>query len=313
MRFPAEWERHSGTLMMFPVFWQNGSLAVAREHYLRAAEAIATFEPVTMIANSSETVLARQSGVDVLELPHDDAWARDICPTFVLDGGAVTAVNWKFNAWGGKYPKWDLDDDIPRRFCERGKIPLVNAPLVLEGGGIHTNGAGTLLTTAECLLHPNRNPDLSQREIETQLKAFTGADRVVWLPYGLHDDTETDGHVDNVCCFAAEDTVLLHREDGERGDANLRVLKDAGLRVVELPKPQDVNLPAASYVNFYLCNGAVIAPKFDVPSDARAAAILREMFPAREVVQIYGLEILRGGGNIHCITQQIPEAYLCET
>jgi agmatine deiminase len=245
-------------------------------------------------------------GVRVVELPHDDAWARDNGPTFVFDEiGGLTAVNWQFNAWGEKYPFWALDNQVPRRFCDSRDIPVLDAPLVLEGGSIHTNGAGVLLTTAECLLNPNRNPGLTQAEIERHLKHFTGADTVLWLPYGVPGD-ETDGHVDNVCCFVSEDTVLLYWDGSRRSRANEAVLEKAKLQVVRLPAPQGVNLPAASYVNFYIANGAVVAPALGVSADRAAHELLADLFPDREILPLPSLEILRGGGNIHCVTQQIP-------
>jgi agmatine deiminase len=308
---PAEWEPHGGTLMEYPVFWKNGDLDAARAEYAAVARAIARFEPVYMLANPGEEAASARSLLDggdvrVAELPHDDAWARDNGPTFVFDeAGDLIAVNWQFNAWGEKYPFWTLDNQVPRRFCDPRDIPVLDAPLVLEGGSIHTNGAGALLTTAECLLNPNRNPGLTQGEIERHLKYFTGADTVLWLPYGVPQD-ETDGHVDNVCCFVRDDAVLLYWDGSRRSLANEAVLEKANLHVIHMPAPAGVNLPAASYVNFYIVNGAVAAPAFGVPGDRAARELLAGLFQDREILSLPSLEILRGGGNIHCVTQQIP-------
>jgi agmatine deiminase len=173
--------------MEFPVFWKPDGLDSARASYAKVAAAISRFERVVVIANPGDEAKAARrllpGEAEVLELPHDDAWARDNCPEFALDeSGSLCAVDWKFNAWGMKYPNWELDDAVPKRLCDLWGIPRTEAPLVLEGGSVHTNGEGTLLTTAECLLNPNRNPEASKERIEACLKELFGASRVVWLP-----------------------------------------------------------------------------------------------------------------------------------
>jgi agmatine deiminase len=275
-----------------------------------------------MIATPENASLARKlcgDAVTVLPLPHDDAWARDNCPTFVkTPDGALAAVDWRFNAWGGKYPTWELDDDVPRRLCEAWSIPRADAPIILEGGSIHTNGAGTLITTSECLLNPNRNPALSQSDIERVLREYLGLSRVIWLPYGIDGD-ETDGHVDNVCCFIGENTVLTQWTDDTRDvnfsryRENAEVLTAHGVAIGKITAPPALynggERLSASYVNFVFTNGGVVMPVFGgIASETDAAAIakMRALFPDREIVAVNTLEILKGGGNIHCVTQQIP-------
>ncbi|MDR0904997.1 MAG: agmatine deiminase family protein [Oscillospiraceae bacterium] len=320
--FPAEWEPHRAMLMEFPVFWKSGDIAAARRSYAEVARTIACFEPVTMIATPENADLARElcgETVEVLPLPHDDAWARDNCPTFVkTSGGALAAINWHFNAWGGKYPTWELDNAVPQRLCDLWGIPRTDAPIVLEGGSIHTNGAGTLLTTSECLLNPNRNPAHTPSEIERVLREHLGLERVIWLPFGVDGD-ETDGHVDNICCFIGENTALIQWTDDTRDPNHARCRADAavlashGVAIEKITAPPAIysgdERLTASYVNFVFTNGGLVIPAFGgiaAEADAAALAKMRALFPNREVVAVNTLEILKGGGNIHCVTQQIP-------
>jgi len=309
-KMPAEWETHERTIMQFPVFQNKCNLELVRQNYAEVASAIAQFEPVTMIVNGGEEAeIAKKllpSEVELLELPHDDGWARDNQPSFVYDdSGTVTAIDWQFNAWGRKYPHWELDNALPTLLCDNLGIPRVEAQLILEGGSVHTNGAGALISTSECLLNTNRNFGVTQATIESELKRYFGANRVVWLTYGLIND-ETDGHVDNVCCFIDEDTVLLYGGADTRINANKLILRRNGINVISMPVPQGITIPAASYINFYFVNGGIILPAFGVPSDEQALGLMKELFPERKVVQINSRNILLDGGNIHCITKQIP-------
>ena len=323
---PAEWTRHRGTLMEWPVadpVWGD-DLDNAKRAFADVARTIARFEPVTLIVNPGESAeaaayLSISDGITVIELAHDDCWARDNGPTFVKHKttGALAGINWRFNAWGGRFP-YALDDTIPERYLAPLNLPRIDAPIILEGGSIHTNGAGILLTTEECLLNPNRNPSLSKAQLEDILLAHLGAERVVWLPYGLDGD-ETDGHVDNVCCFIDDDTVLLPWTDDnahpnfERLAADRAVLERAGLRIELLPQPPVVlhrDAPLTlSYINFLFVNGGIVMPSFGgdaAETDVLALETMRRLFPDRAVVAPSTLDILKGGGNIHCITQQIP-------
>ncbi len=283
-------------------------------------------------------------GVRVVELSSNDAWIRDCGPTFVVnDRGDVRLVDWRFNAWGGLhdglYFPWDKDQMVPQKIAELERVSRYRAPLVMEGGSFHVDGEGTVITTEECLLSPGRNPHLSREEIEGYLRDYLNVDRVIWLPRGVDPD-ETNGHVDDVACFVAPGVVLAGVTD-DRDDwrfeplrDNLRVLQEATdtrgrrLRVETVPMPAitvfteeeaagvdraEDSIPrragdesAASYLNFLIVNGGVIMPTFDDPNDAVARARLEAVFPDRKVVTVPGREIVLGGGNVHCITQQQP-------
>jgi len=307
--------------------WGEG-LDAARTAYTEIAKAIAAFEPVTMVANGEEIaeVSLRSgagSGVACLPLAHDDSWIRDNGPTFLIDGkGGVAGVDWGFNAWGDKFDNYENDAAVAGAILEHLKMPAYRAPLVLEGGSIHVDGEGTLLTTEQCLLNANRNPKLSRKQIEQHLRAHLGIRQIIWLGQGLEDD-DTDGHVDNVACFVRPGVVLaLSTEDEDDGNytalqdnlARLRAAKDAAgrsLEVIEIPQParrtgEDGRRLALSYINFYIANGGVVMPSFEDAKDEGAFAIVAKCFPDREVRQLPMLDVVCGGGGIHCITQQQP-------
>ncbi len=327
-RMPAEWAPHAGCWMAWPCrdsLWGDG-LEAARDAYAAVAAAIARFEPVTMIAarDQSAAAAARCGGaVRVLTLAHDDSWTRDTGPTFVVDGaGAVAGVDWRFDGWGGVYPDHAQDDAMAQAILTDAGARRYAAPIVLEGGSIHVDGEGTLLTTEQCLLDGVRNPRETRASLEAHLRAFVGAKRVIWLGEGLADD-ETSGHVDNIACFAAPGRVIALTAP-DPADANraplaenldrLKAARDAQARPLEVipieqPAPRfgvDGERLSLSYVNFYLANGAVIMPAFDDPADEPARATLKAAFPDRTVVQLPALAIVAGGGGIHCITQQQP-------
>jgi agmatine deiminase len=257
------------------------------------------------------------------EVLTDDAWMRDHGPTFITRGAELALVDWIYNAWGGKYPPWENDDRVPRALEALLGAPRFAPGLVLEGGSIDVDGAGTLLTTEQCLLNPNRNPGRSRADIERALCDYLGARRILWLGDGILGD-DTDGHVDDLTRFVAPATVVTVVED-DPADANyaalrdnlqrLRTMRDAGerpLRIVTLPMPTPVEydgqrLPA-SYANFYIGNAVVLVPVFDCANDARALATLREVFPTRRVVGITATDMVWGLGAFHCVTQQQPAA-----
>ena len=350
-RMPGEFEPHSGCWMAWPERPDNWRLGAkpAQEAYAAVAVAIAGSEPVTMAVSDAQFENCRAllpPEVRVVEISTDDAWIRDHGPTFVVDGkGGRRGVDWQFNAWGGTegglYFPWDRDDRVAAEVLEIEGDDRYRAPIVLEGGAIHVDGEGTVLTTEECLLNPNRNPELSQEQIERALLDYLGAEKVVWLGAGVFED-ETDGHVDNLACFARPGVVLLTWTDDE-DDPQHPISRDARERleaasdargrsfeVVLLPSPGPLQISAeeaegvdaaegtvprsagdrlaASYVNFYLGNSRIVSPLLDPRHDEEAAAILRRVFPEREVVGVPAREILLGGGNIHCITQQVPAA-----
>lgn len=350
-RMPAEWEPHARTWMLWPERPDNWRLGAkpAQAAFVAVAHAIARFEPVTVGVSAAqyENACARldHPAIRVLELSSDDAWVRDTGPTFVVDArGAVRGVDWTFNAWGGfaggLYWPWQRDDQLARKILAvEGCARYRTEGFVLEGGAIHVDGEGTLITTEECLLNRNRNPDLDRAAIEAMLAEHLAVDTVIWLPHGLYND-ETDGHVDNFCCFVRPGEVLLAWTDDERDpnwsrcraalavlersrDARGRALtvhrmpipgplyasaeECAGVDWVAGSQPRDPSIRlAGSYVNFLIVNGGIVAPSFADPRDTEAEALLRRLFPEREVAMVPGREILLGGGNIHCITQQQP-------
>jgi agmatine deiminase len=327
---PAEWHPHDRCWMAWPCreeLWGE-RLEAAREAYAEVARAIAAFEPVTMIANPdsiAEVSLHCGPGIACLPMAHDDSWIRDNGPSFAIDGrGAIAGVDWRFNAWGGKYQKYDRDAAVAEAVLEHLDVAREAAPLVLEGGSIHVDGEGTLLTTEECLLNPNRNPDLGRDEIEALLGAYLGVRQVIWLGQGLEQD-ETDGHVDNLACFVRPGVVLaLTSDDPDDGNYaalsdnldRLRAARDAKgreLEVIEVAQPargeDDGGLRLGmSYVNFYIANGGVVMPSFEDGKDGAARDTIAACFPDREVRQVPALDIVHGGGGIHCITQQQPKA-----
>ena len=321
-RTPAEWEPHERTIMGWPCrteLWGD-TLAQARADYAAVANAVAAFEPVTMIANAgSEAAQARAAcaaAVEIVELGLDDSWLRDTGPIYTYgDDGERIAVHFGFNAWGEKFEGFDRDaavgDEIARQLGDR----VVDGGMVLEGGSVLTNGAGTLLTTEQCLLNPNRNPSLDRAQIESKLAAALGVETFVWLGQGLVEDRDTDGHVDLIAAFTAAHRVLLQTvaPDNPNHDncaENVRRLRAAGLDVVELPLLPYAEVAgervAGSYMNLYICNGAVIVPVAGQDSDEEALAIIAAEFPEHEVVPVPGLVLAFGGGGPHCITQQVP-------
>ena len=284
--------------------------------------------------------------IRVVEMSHDDSWMRDVGPTFVVNSkGAVRGVDWQFNAWGGLqgglYFPWDQDDLVARKVLEIEGRERYRTSFVNEGGAIHSDGAGTALVTEECLLNSNRNPSLSREGIEARLRAYLGVKRVIWLGNGVLND-ETDGHVDNLACFVRPGEVCLTWTDNKRDPQHaisldawerLNDARDARgekLKVHKLPAPapqvmtakeaagvvaREGSKPrkagerlAASYVNFYIANGGVVMPLLHPRTDRAALSKLKRLFPQRQVVGVPGREILLGGGNIHCITQQVPAA-----
>ncbi len=342
---PAEFEAHAGCWMAWPERSDNWRLGggPAQVAFAAVAEAINVSEPVTMGVSDAqfEDCRSRLSpGIRVVELSTDDAWMRDIGPTFVIDGaGGRRGVDWQFNAWGGLYSSWQRDERAARKVLEIEGADRYRAPLVLEGGSIHVDGEGTVLSTEQCLLNPNRNPGLSRGQIERALCEYLGASKVIWLGSGIPND-ETDGHVDNLACFVRPGRVLLtYTEDtadplhavcadAERRLAGATDASGRRLEVIRMPAPRPQTIEAGeaagvesvprtlprrpgdpmapSYVNFYAANTRIVFPLLDERFDQLAAEVLRGCFPEREIVGVPAREILLGGGNIHCITQQVP-------
>ncbi|ALO13052.1 Agmatine deiminase [Streptomyces venezuelae] len=297
-----------------------------KEEYANVARAIAAFEPVTMVAPPGHGEEARTrcgDGITVVELAQDDSWFRDSAPIFVLDGdGNRAGVDFRFNAWGRKHSPYDSDDRISALILEHLGVERIASDMILEGGAITVDGEGTLITTEQCLLHPNRNPGMSRDEIESELKSQLGVDKVVWLPYGGLLDTETDGHVDGVCAFAAPGKVVVSLpDDPEHPDyarmrANRAVLEattDAQGRpfeIVDVPQVAYADIAGTrvevSYLNYYVANGGIVVPVAGVPQDDEALAVIAAAYPGRKVVGVRAPGIAYGGGGVHCITQQVP-------
>ena len=342
---PAEFERHAGCWMLWPERddnWREAALPV-QQAFCSLAAAISRFEPLTVGVSAAHHDFARAAllpRIRLLRLPYNDCWMRDTGPSFVVNNaGDLRGVDWRFNAWGGLYHPYGRDDAVAARVLASGDIGRYRAPMVMEGGAIHVDGEGTLLTTEQCLLNRNRNPRLGRDDIAMHLHRYLGIHQVIWLGQGVVND-ETSGHIDNLACFARPGVVLLTWSDNRR-DPQYRVSRDAferlmeardargrRLRVVKLPSPGPLYMTrreaagivprpgirtlkaghrlAGSYVNFYLANGAVIAPLLAAGTDALALRVLRRVFAERTVVGVPAREFLLGGGNIHCLTQQVP-------
>jgi agmatine deiminase len=324
MRTPAEWEPHERTIMGWPCrteLWGE-TLERARADYAAVANAVAAFEPVTMIANPGEQAAQARAacagGVEVVELGLDDSWLRDCGPIYTFgDDGSRVAVHFAFNAWGERFMPYDQDAAVGALIAEVLGDSVREADLVLEGGSILTDGAGTLLTTEQCLLHPNRNPGLAAEGIEAALNAHLGVQRFLWLGQGLIEDRDTDGHVDLIAAFTRPGHVLLQtvpaaNPNHDHCQENVERLVNAGITVSEMPVLSYASVAgeevAVSYMNFYICNGAVIVPitESDPASDQEALQLIAGNFPEHEVVGVPGLVLAYGGGGPHCITQQVP-------
>jgi len=378
-RFPAEWEKHEGTILVWPV--RPGSFPFdgksAKKTYVRLIRAITESEPVFLVIdlfhipeakkalNSAgiRTVYHHMSSMITPVTPFpvyflialtDDAWARDTAPTFVQNKNHDTiGIDWTFNAWGGYVdgllPSWNNDDALAAEITRALKVghydlhgrKSISPDFVLEGGSIGTDGEGTLITTEACLLSKGRNPELSKSEIEDVLKTLLGIKKIIWLPHGIYND-ETNEHVDNVCAFTSPGNVVLAWTDDEDdpqyeySKADLEVLNnstDAKGRKINVHKLYVPSVPqrirqdeldgyefeegeaerdlgerlAASYVNFYITNNAVLVPKFGDKNDAEAVRTLAPLFPERKIIPVSSRSILLGGGNIHCITKEVPE------
>lgn len=349
-RMPGEFEPHAGCWMLWPERTDNWRLGAkpAQKTFAEVAAAISRFEPVTMGVSATQFCNAHNllpPHVRIVELSYNDSWMRDCGPTFVVnDQGEVRGIDWDFNAWGGLdgglYFPWDQDDLVAYKILEIERIDRYKARgFVLEGGSIHVDGQGTLLTTQECLFNPNRNPRLTKLEIESKLQKYLNVSSIIWLERGVFND-ETSGHVDNLCCFAQPGVVVLTWTD-DSSDPQYDISVDAfqrlshaedvrgrKLEIVKLHQPGPLyvtqeesegvdavegTLPrqpgdrmAGSYINFYIANRGVLVPTFNDPHDVPALEILGRLFPERQVVGIPAREILLGGGNIHCVTQQQP-------
>jgi len=354
-RFPAEWEPHSGCVVLYPHNRNTFHLEEARAQVWQVIRAIIEDGEESVLLFCKDEVAVEEAKKAAPETVRDnkllsfhvcdsdDTWARDSAPSFVLGKGSRTLVglDWNFNAYGGpedgSYWPCEVDKLVAGAVIRQVGAIHEELSMILEGGSIHTDGEGTVLTTEECLLHKNRNPSMTQEEIEEHILCALGCQKMIWLPHGLAQDDDTNGHVDNFCCFVAPGEVVLAWTDDEKEDnenyhrcrSALQVLENTLDSTKRTLKVHKLHLPSpplfytkedafglrqrkagdrlsASYVNFYVANKAIVVPQFGCEQDGQALDTLKNAFPDRNVVGVQSRHILVGGGNIHCITQQVP-------
>ncbi|MCH7397382.1 agmatine deiminase family protein [Belliella sp. DSM 107340] len=334
--FPAEFAPHQATWLSWPhkeASWP-GKIHTIFPAYANFVKALAAVEEVHInVADQQMKSFATKHleavGTDLLKVffhdfPTNDAWCRDHGPAFLTNPRSdqpKALVKWNYNAWGGKYPPFDLDNQIPHHIAAYRNIPCFTPGIVMEGGSIEVNGKGTLLTTEACLCNPNRNPHLTKSQIEKYLEDYYGVENILWLGDGIEGD-DTDGHIDDLTRFVNEDTVLTVVEHNKK-DVNYKPLKEntkllhklrlengKQLSIIELPMPapiifEDMRLPA-SYANFYIANDLVVVPTFRDDNDEKALEIIASAFPERKVIGIDSLDLIWGLGSFHCLSQQEP-------
>jgi agmatine deiminase len=326
---PPEWAPHSGCFVSWPCKEDTwcGFSKEAKKAYTEVIEAVSRFEPVIVLSDPSTLKEAREAvgkDVHVVEVRLDDAWIRDNGPTFVTsDEGGSAIVQFGFNGWGGRFPPYQNDAKVPEVLADRMGLERHLGPMILEGGAICVDGEGTLMTTESCLLNPNRNPGLSRTDAEHILNSYLGVRKVLWLKQGIHNSM-IDGHIDGVAAFVRPSTVVMASTDDEQDPncevmranrARLETLTDAkgrSIEIVDLPMPKRREIAgnriAPCYTNFFIAGCGVVAPTFGEANDRAVTAILQDLFPKHEVVGVRCEYIGVGGGEVHCITQQIPKA-----
>jgi len=328
---PAEWHPHAGCWMAWPRHtqtWKNIGLKRARLAFAQVAKAIVQYEPVTLLVDPddlAEAIDLCDERIRLITLALNDSWTRDTGPTFLLNAaGELAGVDWTHNAWGGNYDDFALDNQIAAALIKKTQAHYFHAPLVMEGGSFHVDGEGCVLTTRQCLLNPNRNPGLSQQEIENYLNNYLGTEKIIWLNNGLHGD-ETDGHIDEIACFISPGNVLALITDDKNDPnyislhENLDLLKSATdakgrpLTIHTITQPPATCLAGErltlSYINFYIANNGIVMPAFGHENHDKAAyECFIKLFPHHKITQLNALDIFAGGGGIHCITQQQPLA-----
>lgn len=328
-RWPAEWEPHRATWLSWPhnrETWPGGYPPIPAR-FAQLVHLLAEYEPVKVLAGGAQVIqqaqrhLGHSSQVEIIDIPTNDAWCRDHGPSFLVGppGSPPALIDWEYNAWGGKYPPFAEDNAVPRRIAERFGYRRFHSSIVLEGGAVDTNGAGTLLASSSCLLATNRNPGLAQADLEQELRQHFNVTDIRWLARGELAGDDTDGHTDQLARFVASN-VLVAAVEPDSSDQNHAPLREnfealrqelspqgGNLEVLplEMPRPRYAagqRLPA-SYCNFYIANGLVLVPQFSDPNDDRAIGVLRDLFPTRQVVGFDCTEIVLGLGAIHCLTQ----------
>lgn len=350
-RMPAEFEEHSGCWMLWPErpdIWRAGAIP-AQKLTAEVANIISNFEEVTLGVSATQYFNAKDkvnnNRVRFVEISYDDVWIRDTSAVFLVNSEKnIRGVSWQFNAWGGEleglYYPWDKDNAIASKMLAIDRIPEYEVDFILEGGGIHTDGEGTLLLVEECVMNPNRNhKKLSKLDVEVLLRDYLNVQKIIWLPRGIVHD-ETGGHIDNLCCFARPTELLLAWETNTKlpqfsvSNEAYRILsreidakgREFTIHKIPMPPPQFITQQeaesfsigygggyriggyplAASYLNFYFANGALILPIFGIPSDTDIIKLFTKLFPKRKIVPFMCREFLLGGGNLHCLTSQVP-------
>ncbi|MDC0192267.1 agmatine deiminase family protein [Alphaproteobacteria bacterium] len=335
---PPEWYPHTCCWMQWPYnnpnhdgygtvpSWSHFDFDKGRLAWSNVANSIAKFEKVKMIVHPDEISKAKKllnSEIEIIQLKIDDCWARDSGAIFLINKeNKLGGIDWEFNGWG-KFKPFNSDNKVAKFMIQNSSATYFKNNMILEGGSIHVDGEGTLLTTEQCLLNKNRNPQLSKEEIENNLKEYLDINKIIWLKNGT--DEGTDGHVDNIACFVKAGTVLaLSCKDKndpfyERINENLEILRTSTdnrgrkLNVIELEMSYKRLIPdddePSSYINFYIANKGIVMPSFeDEKADYRAKTIVQSVFPDRKIIAINGIDISMGGGNVHCITQQQPKS-----
>lgn len=333
--FPAEWAKQEALWLSWPHKEESwpGKIDSIYKPYCEFIKAVAAGQKVRINVADQEMkafasaelkkVDADLSQIEFYFHPTNDAWCRDHGPAFLINPQNHTkaVVDWGYNAWGGKYPPFDLDDVVPTQIAKAFDLPLFTPDIVMEGGSVEFNGAGTVMTTTACLLNENRNPHLTKEQIEIYLKEFYGQEQVLWLGDGIVGD-DTDGHIDDITRFVNENTVLTVVEENPSDEnyhilqenletlKSFRLLNGEPLQIITLPMPapviyEETRLPA-SYANFYIANDVVVVPIFNDPNDQRALDIIQGCFPTRQVIGINSVDIIWGLGSFHCLSQQEP-------
>jgi agmatine deiminase len=325
---PAEWQPHERTWMAWPTadYTLEPDATEAYTAWANVANAIVRFEPLTMLVESKDVATAKSfldPRVVLLETELNDGWARDIGPTFVKnEQGELAGVNWVFNGWGaqGAWANWDKDDKVAKVITRASGKTRIDSPLINEGGGIHVNGKGAILLTETVQLGEGRNSEWSREEVEEELHSKLGTNQAIWIRRGLtrdYDEFGTRGHIDIVACFADENTILFHDQQDETHpdfavshEVKRTLEETTAFKLLGVPAPKtlrdDQGFVDYSYINHYICNGAVILCSFDDENDAVAKRILEGVYPGREIVLVDARPLFARGGGIHCITQQQP-------
>ena len=325
--YPAEWQEHKSTWFAFPHNlneWNKARLEKIQDYFITLYDLVLDYEDIDLIFTGQDLLDRAEVKLTALRnknfelrthlVPNNDIWIRDYGPFFVKEKGETQILDFGFNAWGEKFPPWDLDNQVPQELAKNLSCPIQTFPVILEGGSLEFNGVGIAMTSEQCLLNKNRNPSMTQSEIELQIKEAFDVTEVIWLKDGLEGD-HTDGHIDDFARFVAEDTVLICKAGKDdvnyaRLVENKKILEAHSLKLVELPLPCEMNLEAErlpnSYANFIFVNSAVIIPVFNCKEDKEAVEVFKSLFPDREIRTIDSTLLIEEGGGLHCASKQEP-------